>query len=281
MKTAFLTCQFRFDPIPLFGPTVLWASLFTSALLTLSGCNVSGEITPNPASNSSGGPSATPSEATTTDPEGDSENLEVDPTSSNVLSGNTSNGVVAADDGLISAQGIGPAQLGMTVGSLKQVLGEGVEFNFQSPFLTDFDAIAVQQDDQTLFYLLYLAGDPLEDGDVIQGILTTNPRYQTEAGVGVGTPIQTAEVAYGNATLSHNTDNESREYVRFEQHPATNISFTTQPVILAADADLPPFAGTYTSPVIQYNETEEYRADASVQAVLLVCLAVSCSQGQE
>ncbi|MGK7889777.1 MAG: hypothetical protein AB4042_10615 [Leptolyngbyaceae cyanobacterium] len=292
MKIVFSTCQPRVFAIISLGLSPRWVSLLVSSLLLVSGCNASGDRGTGASANPTSGTAAetvastSPSEVTSTGAEdsaetGDGSDTRPTAPATDGTTHGTPDVEVTADSRLISASGIGPAQLGMTVSTLKQVLGDRVEFNSQSPFLADFDAIAVQQADDTLFYLLYLAGDPLGDGDVIQGILTTNPQYQTVAGVGVGTPLQTAEAAYGNATLSHSADNESREYVRFEQHPATNISFTTQPVAVATNSGSLPLAGTYTNPVIQYNETEEYRADASIEAVLLVCLSVSCSQGQE
>ncbi|MEB3230749.1 MAG: hypothetical protein VKJ64_07055 [Leptolyngbyaceae bacterium] len=280
MKPLFSMCHSWLVATAAMGPKPLWATLVVSSLLLLSSCNTPGETATGSSANSPSATAEAVSPDATTDAEANANNGDGGATSLDPNPTDASGNEVTADSTLISATGIGPAQLGVTVGALKKLLGNGVQFKAQSPFLSDFDAIAVQQGDQTLFYLLYLAGDPLDDEDVILGILTTNPRYQTGAGVGVGTPIQTAEAAYGNATLSHNTDNESREYVRFERHPATNLSFTTQPVPAAADGSLPPFAGTYANSAVQYNETEEYQADASLQAVLLVCLSVSCSQGQ-
>jgi len=182
-----------------------------------------------------------------------------------------------ADQTLISEQGIGPATLGMTLDALKATLPDGVTLVPQAPFIVDFDAIAIQDGEETLFYLIHLAGDPLQGNDIIQGILTTNPRYQTAEGVGVGTRIQEAEAVYGEATLSHNTENESREYVRFEQHPSTNISFATQSVDAPVAESASGFAGQYDNVNSQYNETTDYRTDAAIEGVLLVCLSESCS----
>lgn len=176
----------------------------------------------------------------------------------------------------VSELGLGIATLGMTLGELKQALPD-LEFSPQSPFIVDFDAIAVRQEEETLFYILHLAGSPLQDDEAIQGVLTDNPIFKTAEGVGVGTPLQTAEVAYGPALLSYNTGNESREYVRFENHPATNISFGTQKSAVQDDTGLA-LAGVYEDPPGQYNETSVYQTDAAIEAILVVCLSATCSQ---
>jgi len=176
----------------------------------------------------------------------------------------------ATDSTLISATGIGPAQLGMTVGDLKQALGAETEFTVESPFIVDFDAIAVRQGEEVLFYILSLPGTPPTDADPIEGLYTDNPKFRTDADVGPGTTLQSATQAYGPVTLSYNTQNESREYARFQQQPSTNISFAT------GNGNQNP-AGIYPSPTQEYNETSEFREDATIQSVLVVCLTEGCT----
>jgi hypothetical protein len=171
---------------------------------------------------------------------------------------------------LIAAGGIGDAQLGMTLGALKQQLGSEAEFTVQSPFIVDFDAIAVRQAGEIQYYILYLAGQTLTDKDVIQGLYTDNSKFHTAEGVGPGTAIAKAEQAYGQATLSYNTQNESREYVRFERQPAPNISFGTGNGSATT-------AGIYASPQSEYNETQSYRDGATIKSVLVVCLTEGCN----
>lgn len=171
---------------------------------------------------------------------------------------------------LISDKGIGPAQLGMKLSELKQLLGNKAEFTVQSPFIVDFDAIAVRQNGQVQYYILYLAGQSFTDNDVIQGLYTNNPRFKTAQAVGAGTLLQTAEEAYGKATLSYHTQNESREYARFANQPAANISFGTG----NGNAE---HAGVYPSPTGEYNETKQYRDGAKIQSVLVVCLKDGCA----
>jgi hypothetical protein len=78
--------------------------------------------------------------------------------------------------------------------------------------MVDLPAIHVIQEGENLFYLVYGSWETLEDNDSITMIATDNSQFRTAEGVGVGTTIQEAEAIYGEATLSYNTDNESREY---------------------------------------------------------------------
>ncbi|MBW4517260.1 MAG: hypothetical protein KME11_18795 [Timaviella obliquedivisa GSE-PSE-MK23-08B] len=177
---------------------------------------------------------------------------------------------ISADSLLISDKAIGAAQLGMTFGNLKKALGTGVEFVVQSPFIVDFDAIAVQRSGEVQYYILYLAKQPFTDADTIQGLLTKNPKFLTAAGIGAGSTLAKAQQAYGKATLSYNTQNESREYARFERQPANNISFATGNGSSKA-------AGIYASPTGEYNETQKFKEDAKIESVLVVCLTEACA----
>lgn len=179
-----------------------------------------------------------------------------------------------SDDKEISTHGIGPAQLGLTLGELKQLLDDAT-FTPQSPFLAEFDAIAVRQDGEILFHILHLAGQPIADGDVIQGVLTTNPIFETAEGIGAGTLVSEAESTYGSATLSHHKANASLEYVRFATPPADNISFGTwarQP-----GEPTPNYAGVYPQTGGDYLETTEYDPEATIKSVLVVCLSETCA----
>lgn len=158
----------------------------------------------------------------------------------------------------------------MTLGELKQALPEAT-FEVKSPFMVDFDAIAVSQNSATQFYILYLAGDTFADTDPIQGLLTDNADFQTDKGIGPGSSIAEAEEAYGNATLSYNTDNESREYVRFEKHPSPNLAFYT-----GTGGD----AGIYPEQESSFYETQEYRPEAKIKSVMVICLREGCAAPQ-
>jgi hypothetical protein len=222
-------------------------------LLLLGGCgqSTSTDINPDASSN-------------TPDADPPIESTQESPPSIDALSEESSSEIA---DTLITSTGIGQAQLGMTLGDLRLALRDNAELVEQSPFMVGFDAIAIVQDEIVQYYVLYLAGEPLTDDDIIQGLLTDNPAYKTAEGVGPGTLIQESEVVYGQATLSYHTDNESREYVRFEHQPASNLSFGTG---VGGDA------GVYTNPIGGFNETQDYQEGATIQSVLLVCLTEGC-----
>ena len=114
----------------------------------------------------------------------------------------------------ISAAGVGPAKVGMTLAQLKQLLGAQAEFTVKSPFMVDFDALAVSQSGKVQYYILYPSGRTLADTSAIEAVLTKNPDYRTTVGVGPGTPLKQAAAVYGKATLFYNTENESRELVK-------------------------------------------------------------------
>lgn len=170
---------------------------------------------------------------------------------------------------LISSKGIGSAQLGTPLWKLKETLGGKAEFTVKSPFIVDFDAIAVSQEGEVQYYILYLANQTFSDDNVIQGLYTDNPKYRTAEGVGPGIELKTAELAYGKATLAYNTQNESREYARFERQPANNVSFST------GNGNTDP-AGNYTSTAGEYHETQSFKENATIKSVLVVCLTEDC-----
>ncbi|MBV6627155.1 MAG: hypothetical protein KI793_30160 [Rivularia sp. (in: Bacteria)] len=160
---------------------------------------------------------------------------------------------------LISTQGIGDARLGMTYAELKKTLDSKTTYEVKSPFMVDFDAIAVNQDGKTLYYIIYPAVETFSNSSKIETITTENPDFVTDKGVGAGTKIKDAQAAYGKATLGYHTQNESREYVTFANQPS-DISF--RPLT-------PPgrFAGIYKSPLQEYNETDKFKQDTAIKSV--------------
>lgn len=178
----------------------------------------------------------------------------------------------AASEALtISAMGIGTARLGMTLGQLKQVLGSDAELKVVSPFIVDFDAIALSKSGKVQYYILYPAETNLADSDVVEALVTDNPDYQTAEGVGPGTPLKQAEAVYGEAVLFYNTLNESREYVRFANQLAKNIYF--RPVAVNHT-----FVGIYPSPSGEYNQTKKFQETALIRLVEVVCLPQICTK---
>ena len=156
----------------------------------------------------------------------------------------------------------------MTFGDFKRSLSSDAQLAIKSPFIVDFDAVAVRQGAEVQYYILYLSGQTLSDTDTIQGVLTDNPKFRTAENVGPKTPLAEAERAYGRATLSYNTQNESREYARFAKQPS-GLSFNT------GNGNANP-AGLYATPQSDYNETQQFREDAVIQSILVVCLTEAC-----
>jgi len=153
----------------------------------------------------------------------------------------------------------------MTLGELKKLLAGKAQFQMVSPFIVDFDAIAIVQSGEVQYYILYPAGSPLADSDLIEALITNNPKYRTTQGVGPGTSIQQTEAVYGDATLSYNLANESREYAKFAKQPAKNISFRLG---AANDGSL---AGIYPAQKGEFNQTKEYKKTTSINFVEVYC----------
>jgi hypothetical protein len=165
---------------------------------------------------------------------------------------------------LISDQGIGLARLGITFQQLKQKLGTSAQFKVISNFIVDFDAIAVYQSGNLQYYIVYPSGKAFVDSDVIELLSSDNPNYRTAEGVGAGTTLQQAQNIYGQAILSYNTQNESREMVRFANYLSRNIIF--RPKVASAD-----FAGIYqsSSAAAEYHETKVFNDTAVISSIFV------------
>lgn len=163
---------------------------------------------------------------------------------------------------LISDTRIGTAQLGMTFQQLQEKLGASAQFKVVSPFLVDFDAIAVSKSGQIQYYIIYPSGTTFTDSSVIELLLTDNPNYRTVEGVGVGTTLQEAQKIYGKAILSYNTQAESREMVRFTNYSSQNITFLPQ-------RNTDDFVGIYPPSSTEYHETTEFNDSAIIGAIFV------------
>jgi hypothetical protein len=101
------------------------------------------------------------------------------------------------------------------------------------------------------------------DAHKIRALMTENPRYKTAEGIGPKTLLRQAAEVYGKPALSYHTENESREYVEFENPPSPMILFGT------GNGQTNP-AGIYLSPGREYNETWKYRSDALIESVSVI-----------
>ena len=183
---------------------------------------------------------------------------------------------------LISANGIGKARLGMTLGELKRISAPDLEFNPVSSFASGLNAIAVSQQGLVQYYILYRTeadNDSVEfmpqDDDVITLLMTSNYNYQTEEGIKVGMPIEEAEDVYGDAILAYNVDGESVEYITFGDYNSDSIRFRASYFKLISDGL--GFAGIYPEyPGVAYT-TDKYQSDAAIAAIEVSCTEDECS----
>jgi len=159
----------------------------------------------------------------------------------------------------------------MSFKELKEQLGAGFEFPIKTSLLVDFDAIAVTKAGAVQYYIPYATGTQFTDTDRIQHLMTDNPNYRTQQGVGPGTPIGQAVSVYGGATLSVSKENESREFINFTQHP-NGLAFRPKPVGTRS------FAGEYPESNDEYLKTQKYDRRAAIGQITVSCSNEQCEQ---
>lgn len=171
----------------------------------------------------------------------------------------------------ITPVSIGAAKIGMSFKDLKQQMGEGVQFPVVPRFVDGFDAIAVTKAGAVQYYIPYPTGTTFTNEDRIQHLMTDNPNYRTERGIGPGTTIEQAASVYGNATLSLSKESESREFINFTQHPP-GIAFRTKP------AQNHNFAGDYPESNDDYLNTQKYHPKAAIGQITISCADDNCGK---
>jgi hypothetical protein len=169
----------------------------------------------------------------------------------------------------ITPIGIGGAKIGMSFKDLKQQMGESFQFPVKASFIEGFDAIAVTKAGAVQYYIPYPTGTQFTDTDRIQHLMTDNPNYRTEQGVGPGTSIKQAATVYGGATLSLSKENESREFISFNQHP-NGLAFRPKPLGKQA------FAGDYPESNDEYLKTQKYDNRAAIGQITVSCAENQC-----
>ncbi len=171
----------------------------------------------------------------------------------------------------ITPVGIGVAKIGMTLRELKQQVGAKVEFSIKASFMEGFDAIAVTKAGIVQYYIPYPSGTTFTEDDRIQHLMTDNPNYRTEKGVGPGTSIQQATSVYGRATLSLSKENETYEFISFTQHP-TGLGFRPKP---PKDRDI---TGDYPESNDEYLKTQKYDPQAAIGQISVSCADDQCDR---
>ncbi|WP_414552334.1 DUF1176 domain-containing protein [Anabaena sp. CCY 0017] len=170
-----------------------------------------------------------------------------------------------SENQLITNKSVGTAKLGMTLGQLKQNIGEGATFE-PTPLGVDLgEGIKVSQDGNVQYLLGFADQEtPITNNSQITMITVENPNYRTAAGVGAGTPLKEAIAAYGQATLAYNVNNESREYIKFAQ----GLGADTGVLIRSNQWTLTPFAGIYPD-TQEFNETQKYHDHAAIGSITI------------
>lgn len=163
---------------------------------------------------------------------------------------------------LIRADGIGAARSGMSIGALRAALPAGTTLGAAEPFMVDVQGLPVVRGPDTLFHVLVMEGDLPGDDEPITLLATRNPAFRTAEGVGPGTTLEAAAARYGAATLSYNTNDESREYASFPGYPHKNVSFRVQPPNGANHV------GAYTTSG-EHNQTTKYDGSARISLVMI------------
>ncbi len=162
----------------------------------------------------------------------------------------------------LTPQGIGDAVVGSTLAQLQAQLGPTYTFGPATDVLVDVQGYEVSQAGSPVFIAAAVNGTaPLEATSELTLFVVRNEGPVTAAGIGVGSTIEDGVAAYGPVTLSFNTENEGREFARFENQPA-GLSFRT-----GSGAT----AGIYPDSDDSFRETTEFIAGAEIQAVWVSC----------
>ena len=159
------------------------------------------------------------------------------------------------NDFLVTDMGIGKAQIGMTYGRLKAVLGKRVGFR-DVDLGIGMKAKGVFVKGIIQYYILYPSFKYLEPTDVISVLATNNPRYKTADGIGPGTLIKDAVAIYGPATLTYQQTNSREELIHFKNKPQT-MWFARYEQLKA---------GEYKTEK-PFNITRKYRPDAQIEFI--------------
>jgi len=164
----------------------------------------------------------------------------------------------AQDDTLISGTGAGPAIVGSTLAQLEDQLGDDYTISDEVRITVDFSGHVVTRGNSVQFRAVK-ANEP---GNQLSLFIVNNNSFETAEGVGPGTLIADAEAIYGEATLSWNPDQESREFVSFANGPEGRVAFRT-----------PGIAGTNVGVYADGEfETNDFDDAATIAAVWISCV---------
>ncbi len=142
----------------------------------------------------------------------------------------------ANDPRLITANSVGPIEIGMTVGEARQAM-PGATFRRTSDG-EGISLIAVREGVDTLFTLFADEWDPdapINDDAVVQIIDVSHPSFKTDQGIHPGAELSLVESHFGKLKQLLLTEIESREYADFEEQPSGYSFQVTHPDGWAGD----------------------------------------------
>ncbi|MDX2079288.1 MAG: hypothetical protein SFU53_00745 [Terrimicrobiaceae bacterium] len=128
-------------------------------------------------------------------------------------------------DFVIHPEYVHPARPGMTVGELQHILGPDYSILPEDVPATDHTGVRIvsTREGEELYRIRTVGGVILTDSDVINGIIVTNTRFQTEAGLSPGDPLSKAIELYGKPSVRWNKRTR-RDDVTFPGLENTRIS---------------------------------------------------------
>ncbi len=182
-----------------------------------------------------------------------------------------------ATEQLITATSVGMAQLGMTLGELRQLLPEDTSIEPTQLGVDMPPGMRVSFYGEQQFKLAFDTTDPetfeqrpITDQSKIEWIVVSNPSYMTAEGVGAGTPLAEAIAQYGVATLAYNTESESRESIEFTNGPFPEAE-GSRVWIRSNQWTITDFAGIYPETVeSSYHQTQNYHDHAAIESIWIM-----------
>lgn len=124
----------------------------------------------------------------------------------------------------ITSDGIGNAVVGSSRSQLAAQLGPDYTFGPLEVALVDVEGYEVRRNGVVQF--IAAAVNPVSPDTPLDLFIVRTPGVTTADGIGVGSTVGDAVAVYGSATITRNSDNESREFADFENHP-DRLSFRT------------------------------------------------------
>ena len=173
---------------------------------------------------------------------------------------------------VIQADQVGYAKIGMTLGELKGLMGKDASFEESMLGAIEGKGIEVSQYGEVLYQIgfedkfgLYDEAQ-FSDSDKIALIQVSNRTFKTQDGIGPGTPLKDAIAAYGKATLGINVEDESREYITFEQGLSDDVLFRSNQWALDGEA------GVYEgeAKLEPYRSTTLFKSQAAIGSITIL-----------